>query len=281
MSDISCMGYNVLSYDTHFVGFEPAAVRFGYVLKTIDDNDPDLVGVQEACEEGSSKSGSADFEWCGELIKAMAERGYGHSALREQADFTLPKQTIACGLIIFFKKDRFEMTDSGCKGYLHDPSRWFQWVKLTDKKFDRPILFTNTHFSINPMLVDKHSGVAGDAYRTVEATKLINFWNKECPPDTALFATGDYNSVPTSPAQTLLRSKQFKPSVVVAKEYDEFGTTLGGRMGHSIDFCYVNPEAQEVDAYRVLRDRYPSDADSRVAGYASDHRAIMTYTSYK
>ncbi len=280
MSDISCMSFNLLSYDTHKSGFEPPADRFPYVLATIDKYAPDLLGVQEACEKDSG--GDSVFDWYGEMIAAMDERGYAFSSLKSHGEaFEREKQNIGCGLIIFYKKDRFTLNDSGLYQFPHDKVRFYHWVKLTDEKYGRSVLFTNTHFSINQKVVDARVSVAGNAFRTVEAVRLINFWAENCPPDTALFATGDYNSIPSADPQVVLRSKQFQPSNLVAKEWDDCGSMYSSRQFYTLDFCYVNPEATDIDAYRVIRDTFPSDADCKLAGYPSDHRAIMTYATYK
>ena len=280
MSDISCMSFNILSYDTHKSGFEPPADRFPYIVATIDKYAPDLIGVQEACEAGSSEA--AVFDWYGEMIRAMEERGYAWSSLKSHGDkFDREKQNIGCGLIIFYRKDRFTLNDSGLFQFEHDKVRYFHWVKLTDEKFGKPVLFTNTHFSINQKVVDERVGIAGTAFRTVEAVKLINFWAKNCPPDTALFATGDYNSLPSADPQVVLRSKQFKPSNLVAKAWDDCGSMYASRQFYTLDYCYVNPEATDIDEYRVIRDLFPSDSDCPLAGYPSDHRAIMTYATYR
>ena len=278
MSDLSCMSFNILAYDTHNCGYEPAADRFPYVVKTIDKYAPDLIGVQEASALGSSKA--ADFDWPGEMVKAMAQRGYAASVIQEQEGFERDMQNIACGLIIFYKKDRFTLTESGAQVYPHDPVRYFQWAKFTDNKFDRNIVFTNTHFSIHQKVADKFNWEAGLAACAVEAVKLCNFWYKNCDENTALFATGDYNSDPTTLAQKLLSSYRFKPSRVVAKIFDESNSVNFAHGSHTIDFCYVNPDATTVDEYLVAKDHFESDADWKLAGYASDHRAVMTYVSY-
>lgn len=280
MSDISCMSFNILDWDTHHDGYEPAEKRFDYVLKIIEKYDPDLLGVQEAAEIGSFSE--SIFDWCGKLTAALEERGWAASLLRDQEGFRLEKMNIGCGLIIFYKKDRFTLTDSGCHGYEMDINRYYQWVKLIDEKYKKPVLFTNTHFSIDQKVVDTISNSAGNAYRTVEAMRLLNFWNKNCPPDTALFATGDYNSTPASGAQTLLRSKQFKPSNLVALSWDDCGSMHTSRQFYTLDYCYVNPSAQQIDEYRVIKDIFPADrTEYALAGYPSDHRPLLTRATYK
>ena len=125
-----------------------------------------------------------------------------------------------------------------------------------------------------------------DGYRIVQAVKLANFWFKNCDERTALFATGDYNSLPHSNAQAMLRSLQFQPSQLLAERSDEYATMNFAKTGsYILDYCYVNPSAQAVREYKVVRTHfYVTEAELRQyprAGYASDHRAIMTYCDYK
>ena len=283
MSQVSCMSFNILSCDTHDCGFEKPADRIRHVIQTIKEQNTDLLGVQEACNlscQNPENKRCHGFDWCEPMLNALDELGYGYSILRDQEGFALPRQTIACGLIIFFKKDRFELKESGACPYPHDKGRYYQWAKLLDKEYKKDILFTNTHFSIDQKVVDAHSSVAGGAYRTVEAAMLLNFWAKNCDESTALFATGDYNSTPLSEAQSLLRSKQFKPSYLIAEIPDELGTVNCSKTAHIIDYCYVNPSAQRVLEYHPITTRYESDIDCKLKGYASDHRAIMTYCDY-
>ena len=287
MSQISCMGFNILACDTHHSGWELPSKRLSYVLETIRAEDPDLLGIQEACDHPCTPDKIAErgceMNWCETLLKTVPPLGYEAVALRDQEGFVKEKMTIGCGLIIYYKKDRFEKLEDGCAPYGADPGRYYQWVKLLDKKYNRKVLFTNTHLSINPMLGEAKSPMAGEAYRTAQAVRLLKFWLRNCEEDTALFATGDYNSIPTSNAQTLLRSLQFKPSQVIAERSDEHGTMHLRKTAYTIDYCYVNPTAQTVKEYKVIANQFdatPTEQFPR-AGYASDHRAIMTYCDYK
>ena len=284
MSQVSCMSFNILSCDTHDCGFENPADRIRHVIHTIKDENPDLIGVQEACNRScpnAEEKRCYGFDWCEPMIKAMDELGYDYSILRDQEGFKLPRQHIGCGLIIFFKKGRFALDASGCYGYPHDTGRYYQWVKLTETENDRKILMTNTHFSIGQWVCKKYNEGAGDAYRAAEACMLLNFWFKECDENTMLFATGDYNSVPYSQAQEILRSEHFRPSYMIAVDADERGTVNLSKAATIIDYCYVNPKAQTVNKYYPVVARYESDQDCKLAGFASDHRAIMTYCDYK
>ena len=122
--------------------------------------------------------------------------------------------------------------------------------------------------------------MAGDAYCTVEAVRLLGFWHEHCDEQTALFATGDYNSEPTTPAQTLLRSNRFQPSYLLVEIGDERNTVNWRNDSHIIDYCYVNPTAQKVREYHPILRRFETTGEGARVGYASDHRAIMTWCDY-
>ncbi len=283
---ISCMGFNVLSYGTN--GAETPTERYPYVMATITDEMPDLIGIQEACEKNSSSSKNPEntLDWVIELSQDLGNLGYDYLAIKDQKEFKLPKQNIAAGLLIFYKKDRFKLIDDGAVNYTPDPKRYFQWAKLYDTKFDRNILFTNTHFSTAPKVCGAANALVGEAYRTVAAAELVEFWKNNCDENTALFATGDYNSEPITIAQQILRSQAFKPSYLISKIPNDQGT-VNVRAGHNplvphlIDFCFVNQDAQTVENYYPIVRRFETNNDGLFAGYASDHRAIMTFCNYK
>ena len=66
MSQVSCMSFNILSFDTHDCGFEKPADRIRHVIQTIKDNDPDLIGIQEACNlscKDAATKRCRGFDW--------------------------------------------------------------------------------------------------------------------------------------------------------------------------------------------------------------------------
>ena len=58
MADITCMGFNVMAYGTY--GAEPPEARYPYVLTTIKDEMPDLIGIQEASQK---KPNGCPIDW--------------------------------------------------------------------------------------------------------------------------------------------------------------------------------------------------------------------------
>lgn len=279
MSQISCMSFNILAWDTNRRGFDKNYVRFPLVVETIRDEDPDLIGIQEAQQYKCFLS--SDFEWCQKLIDAMDELGYAHCAIKDDKGFIHGRQNICCGLIIFYKKDRFTLKDRGAFFYPHSNYRYFQWVKLYDNKFERQVLFTNTHLSIDPKVGDSKLPALGNAHRTTEAGYLLDFWRKNCSDGCALFATGDYNSYHTSTPHEILKALHFKPSAEVAEIPDVNGTMNGMIWPYALDYCYINTKAQNVLQYKVVIRRFETGTDAKLWGFPSDHRPIMTYCDYK
>ncbi len=281
MSDITCMGFNVLAYGAH--GAEPPETRYHYVMTTIKDEMPDLIGIQEASQR---KENGCPIDWVTLLERDLGALGYEGLPVCREEGFVLQLQNTACGLMIFYKRDRLELKDHGGVPYPNDAGRYFQWVKLYDRAYDKNILFTNTHFSCAPKVAGVICREADESYRTVQATVLLDFWCRNCDESTALFATGDYNSEPFSLTQRILKSRDFRPSYLISRTPDDRGT-VNVRAGynhlipHMIDFCFVNPAAQTVENYYSVIRRFETEADGIYAGYASDHRAIMTYCNYK
>jgi len=280
MAQISCMGFNVMAYGTY--GAEPPEARYPYVLTTIKDEMPDLIGIQEASQK---KPGGCPIDWVTMLETDLGALGYKGVVLCREEAFVHPLQNTACGLIIFYKEERFDLRESGAHHFTHDPGRYFQWAKLFDRKYEKNILFTNTHFGTAPRVNGANNFIAGEAFRTVEAVYLANFWDANCDESTALFGTGDYNSEPRTTPQNILSGGRFAPSYRISLTPDDRGT-VNVRAGHNalyphlIDFCYVNPAAQQVLNYYPIVRRFETEADGIFAGYASDHRALMTYCDY-
>ncbi len=288
MSDLSCMSFNVLSWDTGNCGFESPVIRFEYALRVIDEQAPDLLGLQEACEDYRDELEGVN--WYARFKEELGARGYGCVGIKEQKSFAAPEVRIAYGLMIFYKKDRFTVTQSDCFMYPYDSSRYYLWSVLHDNQFDKDLLFTDTHFSINQKIADEHIPEATRAVRAVEGMQLARFWwEKTDKGRLALLATGDYNSTPNTDAQKILRSGIFKPSFMVAAERDEVGSCFdwwcyGGKDvvdESTLDYCFVNINVQQVDEYRVIQRVYPTDSTLKYAGHPTDHRPIMTYFSYK
>ncbi len=269
------MSFNVLDGYGNDNNYSEPAIREKWVVEIINEQSPDLIGFQEAAYNA--------ITWKDELQKDLCENGeYNYRALDQEENFALEKMTIAAGLIIFWKADRFELVESGCHQYSYTkevkPVRYFQWVKLYDRVYDKNIVMTNTHFSLAADTESK-AAAEGVMVRNSQANTLYHFWKANVTEDTVLFATGDYNSKNFEDShKTLQTGKQFLPSFDIAVDFD-------GNTGTGVDYIYTSPATVTVakatalsyDFAEKLEDKSLNDTYYR----ASDHAPIMTWAYYK
>ncbi len=254
---ISCMSFNVLSYDTNSAGYAEPAERAELVVQFLREHNADLVGLQEV-------TNAHGYDWVRTLKEGLSDIYDFRMVTEEEGEVPYTSMSIATGLMFLYKKDRFELLESGGFEYWDD-SRACHWIHLQDNKAGRDLYFTNTHFSI-----DGGSFLNGNLLRCGEAIELLNLWQQTVG-DTALFATGDYNcKVYDDPQLCVLQKSIYQPSSEVAIESDGFST---------VDFCYVNTKATDVERYAFLDNDY-SNADG-ISLDMSDHNPVMTIAVYK
>ncbi len=257
--EVSCMSFNVLSFDTHQLGYEEPAVRAPVVTDFILDQDCDIVGLQEVSQMHG-------FDWVKAISDPLSEV-YNMRMLSDEEESGVTSMNIAAGLVILYRKDRFELLDSGCYEYYEESGRYYHWVKLKDKKSSRELYVTNTHWTANP----EWDHTYGDTIRCDEARELANFWESVVK-DTPLFATGDYNSHEfDNPHITQLQdSEVFWPSSMVAERQDG---------GGSIDMVYINNRSMKATRHMLLGREYQNKEGYRID--MSDHCPVIAYASYR
>lgn len=265
-----CMSFNALQYDTKNAGYAKPSVRSNWIVDTIKKYDPDLLGMQEVTKAVEK---TENFDMYGKLIGELGQT-YDYRSLIQEKGAAVSELTIGSGLVLFYKKARFELKDSGCKPYTNDKGRHFQWVKLYDTQEKITILMTNTHFSINP----SSDTAAGELLRNAQGSELLSFWNKNCTENMALYATGDYNHRKSEPAYTTLNSGHFVSSrdCCLIKNADSL-----------LDYVYINNDVQDCYEYHRCNETYETGkgvvingGDSRDHAYCpSDHYAIIVYCS--
>lgn len=261
---ISCMTFNILSYNTGGTKFPEPQERYKGIIPYILEENCDIVGIQEADE-------IKGFDWPTKIIEGT-KGVYTARRIDEEFDYGNKKMDIGAGLMILYRTDRFELLNSGATYYWEDYNRWYQWILLKDKKANREIYVTNTHWSINPVASD---GVSrdlqeGNFLRCSEAEELVTFW-EETVGDTALFATGDYNCLIDSEPQTdYLRRGIYSETCSDAIDSD---------MESGVDFIYYNPNTMDIDKYNLMPQDYTFEDGTKVT--MSDHCSAITYATYK
>jgi endonuclease/exonuclease/phosphatase family metal-dependent hydrolase len=237
------MSFNV-RYGTAQDGLDHWLLRKGHVVATVNLEDPDLLGLQEALPF------QASF-----LAEAMPEHesyGPGRSGPEGEDE--------ACTLL--WRRDRFEALARGVFWLSPTPdqvasSGWdaalpriCTWARLRDRHTAHIFVFANTHFD--------HRGREA----RLESAGLLAEWFE----DERVLLVGDFNAGESSKPMELLRSAGFvDPFRVIHPEESDVGTFTGFRDtpgAAKIDHVLVRGTA-EVLAAAINRSRFdgrwPSD----------------------
>ncbi len=271
----TCMSFNVLQYDTWYMGFAQPSARAPWIVDTINKYDPDLIGTQEVTHDVVAQVNGFDMY---DYLVGKLSSEYSYRAVDQENNFALDFQHIGCGLITFWKTNRFELKDSGCKSYTKDVNRYVQWVKLYDKQEKITIFMTNTHWSINPSNAGGGYDITtGEAMRASEAGELFDLWDKNCGEGVPLYATGDFNHYPNEGCFDILNKERFVSSREVSNSSN----------GNSeLDYIYINGDVQGCFKYHKITDTYePANVpkqekqtdDGNIPYRPSDHWAIIAY----
>lgn len=244
----TCMSFNILGVDEAGKDlYAPSEIRCECIARYLSEMKTDIVGIQEA------GSHHRLYNWMENLSRRIDENGvYDVAKIDDDEEFTATTQTfedkkvpLSVGLIILYKKDKFDLIERGAHRYSTDElqERYFQWVHLRDKENDRDIFVTNTHWSINWDKNGKVSPEWGAIYRTKQANELRSFWEEKVG-NNILFATGDYNCRQDSDWALLAENGIYKQAVNVGdKDWN---------LGDHIDHIYINPDATSVEDLRFL-----------------------------
>lgn len=254
----TCMSFNILGVDGEPPTIPPGRKRFPYVIELIRTYTPDIICVQEANHK--------PFDWYTSLTEEFTEDGtYGVRTFEEE---TGVQQTTVNGLMIFYKTEIFDLVESGGELFANNRNgkRGFHWVKLHDKRQDKDVFVTNTHWSINKDQAGNNSEAAGDKDRTNQANALLNFWNSTVK-DNILFACGDYNCNMSSKWFGIASEGIYKDGKIV-KKLDTVG---------NVDHCFINPNAVRLLHYGYITDKFTMDGKEY---RYSDHTPVFVRVRY-
>ncbi|MBR6825681.1 MAG: endonuclease/exonuclease/phosphatase family protein, partial [Oscillospiraceae bacterium] len=185
--DITIMTYNVMDdvapdANGNFKYASPAE-REDAIAVMLKKYQPDVIGMQEAGDGGYS----GVLDWCSALNEDLKSI-YAYRSLKDDTGLNLD---ICRGLIIFYKKDRFTLLETGGQGYSQPANnkRCFHWVKLRDKETGVEFYVFNTHWHVD----GKISLEENEAIRTSQMQELADKV-KSLAKDQHVFLTGDFNS---------------------------------------------------------------------------------------
>lgn len=247
------MKFSTMSFNILYL--KPDEQRINRVIKTISHYMPDTFGVQEA----------TPF-W----METLSERlGDTYSFVGEGRDGDNKGEYSP----VFYKKDKFEPTESGTKWLSATPDvkkskfesssmpRIFSYAVLKCKDSDCEYLHINTHLEhSNHQAREEQIGVLAEFARRY----------KSCP----TVVTGDFNSEYMHKPYEIMMSEGFADSAKEAICAENTARTFLGDILNPvsfekvIDFCFIRG-ATRIPLYRVITDKIDGQ-------YPSDHLPVYT-----
>ncbi len=220
------------------------------VIKMVTDYLPDTVGFQEV-----------NASWLSTLRAGLKET---YAIVGEGRDGGTKGEYNP----IFYKKDVFNLIDSGTKWLSDTPdsvskyeesslNRIYTYALLERKSDGTKIMVINTHF-------DHKSAVAREKQAEVIIKAIAEF--SEYP----IVLTGDFNCESGSAAYSIIRSSGIKNAGDIAdKKINSVATfTNYGASNKIIDFAFVTEKNISVVSYKVCNEKINGD-------YPSDHHPVL------
>lgn len=218
-------------------------------LKTVlDQYQPDIIGFQEVVPE-----------WMNYLTKDYSAN-YNYK-------LEYRSETSREGTPIFWRKDKFELVDSGYFWLSETPNisgsmswgatfpRICIWVKLKIKATGKEFLFYNTHFDFNETAHQNSAKlIIQDARSRGGFTKL------------AVFCTADFNMKPWSPGYVAMQTafEDINDQLDQDTSYTSHGYKDSGSI---IDYCFYSRDLVTPLHYNVMKEMPDGN-------YVSDHFGI-------
>jgi endonuclease/exonuclease/phosphatase family metal-dependent hydrolase len=227
--DLRVMSFNI-RYGTADDGDNHWDNRREFLIETIRDFEPDLLGTQETL--GFQKDYIAD------RLTEFESFGVGRDRGDDEGEMTA----------VFFRRDRFEKLDGGHFWLSETPdvpgsiswdsslTRMVSWLKLRDLAADgeTELFFFNTHFD--------HRGVQA----RLESAKLLRRMIDEITGDSPVIVTGDFNAGEGSePYQALFEVDTFR--VRLRDTFRELHTERGREEGTFSGFAADNITGDRID----------------------------------
>lgn len=246
------MSYNI-RFDNPADGPNAWPNRREFLAEQIRSQEPDILGIQESLPHQVS-------------YLAEALPGYGHAGVGRDENGTGESTTI------FFRRDRFELTESRSfwlsetpnelsKGWDAAIRRICTYVRLTDKKSREKLLVLNAHFD--------HVGEVARKKSAELILQKITELNKKKHP---VILLGDFNATPDSEPIAVLKGKLTQARLAASQ------ATLP-QPGSFNAFDSSKPAANLIDHIFVSADfkveRYTMLVESRNGLYPSDHFPVF------
>lgn len=234
--------YSVITYNDG----DNRTTRIAEIIKILSDYSPDLFGLQETQQIHMP-------------MYAAGLPAYGYVYFDNDGT-TYNSQPI------FYRKDKFELLDSGIKWLSDTPDKQFSkfeesaytrsytYALLKDLATGETFLMANTHID--------YTGAAN----AMQVSKLIELTRKDFP-NVPMFYTADWNMFRDSKGYAILKENGMIATEEFVADAKKEGTCVGGTT--AIDFCFVDERYFKGVAYKVVKDHEFSET-------ASDHYPVYT-----
>ena len=183
---------------------------------------------------------------------------------------------------IFYKKDKFDLLDSGNFWLSENPSaagvkgwdaaceRIVTWVILREKKTEKKFAFINTHFD--------HIGKIARR----ESAKLLLSKVEEIAKGLPLFVSGDFNSTPQSEVITMLTDKNRTNHLIDSRSIAPF---IYGPAWTNHSFGEDPMEKRRIIDYIFVNNKIKVEVEAVIAErlnnlYLSDHNPVLLKASF-
>lgn len=173
---------------------------------------------------------------------------------------------------IFYRKDKFNLIDSGTKWLSDSPNRPSKVYESSLNRIYTYALLERRSDGVKLMVVNTHLEHTSEAAREKQAKFLVDFLKSAM--DYPIILTGDFNCTDASQAYTTIVSCGMSNSFKVAdnKINNSATFTSYGSASKIIDFVFVSPNASAVMSYKVcdekINNAFPSDHHPVLIEYA-------------
>ena len=227
--------------------------RKSLVLQRIDAFKPDLLGIQECCDDeaqaGFLKQRLARYEFYG------VQRGGNSGAAMEMAPALFKKSSFVC-----LERGAFWLsetpTEAGSLSWDAAFPRTCLWFRLRHRKTNRELIFLNTHFDYQPLAM-------------LESAKVLKDFLKNNA-NTPLIVTGDFNADKSSETYQILKTQLSDVRPTDDNTFHDYGQIDSGC---PIDWILVSSD------FVIKRSRIDYYHEGEV--YPSDHYPLLVTLDWK
>lgn len=250
---VKAMTWNI-RYNNPDDGVNAWPKRKKWVKQVIQDEAPDILGIQEGLKE--------QVDYLGKGLKDYYWYGKGRDDGKEAGEYSA----------IFWRKDKFRLKTSGTfwlsetpdkpgsKGWDAACNRLVSWVMLTDAENKKLIYVFNTHFD--------HKGKTAK----LESAKLLDQKVKEIAREIPAIVMGDFNFDLFSEGYRILNTdledtRKISDDDHVGPDFTANRFDVGFTGDHAIDHIFIKG-TWELLSHTTL-------AESKDGRYPSDHFPVI------